>query len=96
MSPSAHLWLADLRTTKDLLSYAAISNALAGRCLEVIDRLYAPLLEATEQEAMLQGPRLFWEVQNLFTGDGGNGVGDGMDFMDWGTFEGGWDKGPGF
>lgn len=83
-STSAHApaWLADLRTTKDLLSYASLTNRLAGRCLEVIDRLCALLLDAEQPEAMLQDPALFSDVHSLFVGD----YGDGMDFLDWNSF----------
>lgn len=81
-SPSAPSWLNDLRVTKDLLSYAAINNRLAGRCLEVINRLYAPILNSSEPEAMLQDPGLFTEVQSMFVG----GQHDGMEFTDWNNF----------
>jgi transcriptional regulatory protein GAL4 len=81
-SPSAPSWLDDLRITKDLLSYASISNRLAGRCLEVIDRLCAPLLEAEQPEVMLQDPGLFNDVHSMFVGD----QGDGMEYLDWSNF----------
>ncbi|KAH8803555.1 Zn(II)2Cys6 transcription factor [Xylogone sp. PMI_703] len=81
-SPNAFSWLDDLRITKDLISYVATSNPLAERCLEVIDRLCAPLLNATEPEAMLQDPGLFTNVQSMFVGD----QGDNMEFLDWGNF----------
>ncbi|KFY15564.1 hypothetical protein V492_01905 [Pseudogymnoascus sp. VKM F-4246] len=81
-SPSAPSWLDDLRITKDLLSYAAITNRLAGRCLEVIDRFCAMLLDAEQPEAMLQDPSLFDDVHSMFVGE----YGDGMDFLDWSNF----------
>jgi transcriptional regulatory protein GAL4 len=81
-SPSAPSWLSDLRVTKDLLSYAAISNRLAGRCLEVIDRFCAMLLDAEQPEAMLQDPSLFDDVHSMFMGK----YGDGMEFLDWSSF----------
>ncbi|KFZ16069.1 hypothetical protein V502_05268 [Pseudogymnoascus sp. VKM F-4520 (FW-2644)] len=81
-SPSAPSWLDDLRVTKDLLSYAAITNRLAGRCLEVIDRFCAMLLDAEQPEAMLQDPSLFDDVHSMFVGE----YGDGMDFLDWSNF----------
>lgn len=78
-SPSAPSWLNDLRVTKDLLSHAAVGNRLAGRCLEVIDRLCAPLLDAEQPEAILEDPGLFQNVHSIFEGE----QGDGMEFLDW-------------
>ncbi|KAG4429339.1 hypothetical protein IFR05_015181 [Cadophora sp. M221] len=75
-------WLNDLRVTKNLLSYVAVSNRLAERCLEIIDRMCAPLLNASEPEVMLQDPNLFSDVQSMFVGD----QGDGSEFMDWTNF----------
>ncbi len=81
-SPSAPSWLEDLRITKNLLSFVAVSNRLAERCLEIIDRMCAPLLNASEPEAMLQDPNLFSDVQSMFVGE----QGDGSEFMDWTNF----------
>ncbi|RFU30132.1 hypothetical protein B7463_g6190, partial [Scytalidium lignicola] len=81
-SPAAFSWLNDLRVTKDLISYVATGNHLASRCLEVIDRLCAPLLNAPEPEAMLQDPELFTNMQSMFVGD----QGENMEFLDWGSF----------
>ncbi|KAH7310325.1 putative fungal-specific transcription factor [Rhexocercosporidium sp. MPI-PUGE-AT-0058] len=75
-------WLDDLRVTKNLLSYVAASNRLAERCLEIIDRMCAPLLNASEPEIMLQDPNLFSDVQSMFVGD----QDDGGEFMDWTNF----------
>jgi hypothetical protein len=73
-SPSAPSWFDDLRITKDLLSCAAVSSRLAGRCLEVVDRLCAMLLEAEHPEAMLQDPGLFNDVHSMFVGEQGDGL----------------------
>lgn len=81
-SPSAPSWLEDLRITKNLLSFVAVSNRLAERCLDIIDRMCAPLLNASEPEAMLQDPNLFSDVQSMFVGE----QGDGSEFMDWTNF----------
>ncbi|KFY39549.1 hypothetical protein V495_05890 [Pseudogymnoascus sp. VKM F-4514 (FW-929)] len=81
-SPSAPSWLDDLRVTKDLLSYAAVTNRLADRCLEVINRFCAMLFDAEQPEAMLQDPSLFDDVHSMFVGE----YGDGMDFLDWSNF----------
>lgn len=86
-SPSAAAWLEDLRTTKDLLSCTAINNRLAGRCLEVMDRLCGISLEGTQPEAMLQDPELFNDVHSMFVGE----QGDGMEFLDWSNFGARWE-----
>ncbi|KAK0123818.1 lactose regulatory protein lac9 and GAL4-like protein [Cadophora gregata] len=80
--PSAQSWLEDLRITKNLLSFVAVNNRLAERCLETIDRMCAPLLNASEPEILLQDPNLFNDVQSMFVGE----QGDGSDFMDWTNF----------
>ncbi|KAH7374177.1 putative fungal-specific transcription factor [Cadophora sp. MPI-SDFR-AT-0126] len=81
-SPSAPSWLEDLRITKNLLSFVAVNNRLAERCLEIVDRMCAPLLNASEPEVMLQDPNLFSDVQSMFVGE----QGDGSEFMDWTNF----------
>lgn len=81
-SEGASTWLDDLRLTKDLISYIASNNSLATRCLEIIDRLCAPILSAPEPEAMLQDPGLFNDVQSMFVGDQAYNT----EFMDWGNF----------
>jgi hypothetical protein len=72
--------------TRKIFENAAISNRLAGRLLEVIDRLcasFAPLLEAEQPEQMLQDPGLFdnVQVQDIFMGD--TGALDGIDMQYW-------------
>lgn len=42
----------------------------------------APLLNASEPEAMLQDPNLFSDFQSMFVGE----QGDGSEFMDWTNF----------
>lgn len=69
------------------MSSFAMSNRLAGRCLEVINRLCAPIFEAEQPEQMLHDPNVFNDVQNMFIGEQGiGGMGDGMEFLDWSSF----------
>lgn len=72
----------DIHITRDLLSNAAMSNRLARRCLEVMDRLCALSLEPEQPEPMLQDPELFNDVHSMFVGE----QGEGMEFLDWSNF----------
>lgn len=72
-------WLNDIRTTKTLLTYTSAYNRLAARCLEVVDRLCAPVLNDPEPEVMLQNPELFDGSHAMYMGDHFGT----MEFWDW-------------
>ena len=72
--------------TRKIFANAALSNRLASRLLEVIDRLcasFASLLEAEQPEQMLQEPGLFDNVpvHDIFMGD--TGAMEGIDMQYW-------------
>lgn len=73
--------------TKDLLSLAAARNPLAGRCLEIVERLCGKGDGGGGEEVALGD---VMDVQALFMGElGGDMVmGDGMEFLDWSGFGG--------
>lgn len=76
---NAQSWLNDILTTKDLLTQAAANNRLASRCLNVFERLCAPVFNVSEPQEVLQNPEVFDGTFSAYTNDQLNG----MDFWDW-------------
>lgn len=77
------MWLADILTTKDLLSRTAITNRLAARCLAVFNRL-SPLFDSGMPEDLDLGS---WEG-TLAAGFSDDQFGEG--FWDWANNEMNW------
>ncbi|KAL1870049.1 hypothetical protein Plec18167_007567 [Paecilomyces lecythidis] len=87
-------WLQDIDTTRRLLSHPTLStNRLAGRCLDVINRLCSPIVTTTtgaeqyaQQQLMMHSPgHLFNDnpFSNLFPPDFQGGA---VDFSEWVNF----------
>ena len=55
----APAWLTDMLIAKDLLIRTAISNTLAGRCLQVFDRLYSTVTQNSPSYNPFCDPDLF-------------------------------------
>ncbi|CAL3970218.1 unnamed protein product [Diplocarpon coronariae] len=77
-SPSATSWHDNLRITMNLFLGVADRSRLAELCLAAIDGIYAPVLNASEPEKMLQHSDLFSDVQSMFL----NAQGDGAEFIE--------------
>ncbi|KAL2009100.1 hypothetical protein VTN00DRAFT_7294 [Thermoascus crustaceus] len=100
--PDAPSWLQDVEMTKKLLSHPSLSNnRLAGRCLEVINRLCSPEPTVSgaeqsdvQQQFLMQPPDQLLNdtpFSSLFQNDfqaaaTGAGAAPGVDFSEWVNF----------